>query len=335
MKRVVLPILLAASLVTVQRANAQQKVLAELFTNTNCGNCRVPEEKFGTFVETNTQYGVVRIVYHNEVTNPDDIFYVPAMGDVNAREQAYGLNANPLGIIDGYPLGNNETTWETTVKQAAMQSLPVTVTVSATKQGTNKYAIHVTTNGSINKQGKLYVALTESHIVYDNPNAYGNPTSGYWDDIFRMMLPTSTGSDAFALGGTHQFDYVADFSDQDWNAANMHVVAFVQETAPSAASSYQVDGLQSIVMDAEGVIDGRSVSSAVSATARGLRIETPSASVLTVQVTDVLGRTAAVRELRGLAAGLYNVDDLSLTSGAYIATVTADGKVLGTCKLVR
>jgi hypothetical protein len=52
-------------------------------------------------------------------------------------------------------------------------------------------------------------------------------------------------------------------------------------------------------------------------------------------VTDVLGRTAAVRELRGLAAGLYNVDDLSLTSGAYVATVTADGKVLGTCKLVR
>lgn len=335
MKRVVLLAAISVASASASSAQTPQKVLAELFTNTNCGNCRVPEEAFEGFVNANPQYGVVRIVYHNEITNNDDVFYVPARSDVNARESMYSLNANPLAIIDGFPVGNNESIWENTVKQAAGQALPVTLTITTTPSLDNQYQIHVTASGSITKQARLFVALTESNIIYDNTLAYGNPTSGRWDDIFRAMLPSSTGSDPFQLSGTRSFDMTADFTDQDWNPSNVSVVAFVQDVTSSAPSSFQVEGFTKQPLLTAAVPMDRGSANSLVATARGLQLQTAGAQHVSITLADVIGRTTKTIELTNLNAGSYAIEDLALEPGLYLATATADGLRIGACKLIR
>jgi hypothetical protein len=329
-------ILLATSLLCATVANAQNKVLAELFTNTNCGNCRVPEEAFEGFVNSHPQFGVVRIVYHNEITNNDDVFYVASKPDVDAREQMYALNANPLAIIDGFPLGNNESIWETAVQQAAAQALPVAIEITSAAGTGNKYNIHVTLTGSLTKQARLFVALTEDNIIYNNTLAYGNPTSGEWDDIFRMMLPSSNGTDPFQLTGTRSFDVTADLTDQDWNPSNMHVVAFVQDVATSGPSSFQAEGFAKQSLTTAGVEESKTSGFGIRPTAKGLIMSLPiGAHSLSLTVTDVLGRSIRKMSIPNIAAGEFDVDDLTLPHGSYIVSCQADGSSLGSCKIIR
>lgn len=317
-------------------AAAQPKVLAELFTNTNCGNCRVPEEAFESFVNAHPQYGVVRIVYHNEITNNDDVFYVPAKPDVDSREQKYGLNANPLAIIDGFPLGNNESTWESTVAAAATQSFPVQVAITTTPQLDNMWRVHVTLTGTMTKQVKLFAALTEDHILYDNKLAYGNPTSGEWNDIFRAMISGANGSETFTLSGTKEFDFSADLTDQDWNASNLHVVAFIQDVTASAPSSFQVEGLGKQPLGSAGVVSADPNSQfRITPTVAGFRVVAPARGPVQVRLTDVLGRIVSLISIPNLDPGVNSIEQASSLEGAYLVTLLSNDRTVASCKLIR
>jgi hypothetical protein len=149
------------------------------------------------------------------------------------------------------------------------------------------------------------------------------------------MLPGSSGTDPFQLSGSRSFNMTADFTDQDWNPSNVSVVAFVQDVTSSAPSSFQVEGFSKLPLLSAGVASYQGRSTALTATARGLRLETGGAQSVTINFTDVLGRSVRTMELPNLAEGTYSLEDLELVPGLYLAMATADGRIIGSCKLVR
>src|SRR5437867_2821631 len=78
------------------KAQAQPKVLAEMFSNTDCKNCKTPDEAFESFMHNNPSYGIVRIAYHNEVPNPTDTFYIGSKFWTDYRSRTfYGVGSDP------------------------------------------------------------------------------------------------------------------------------------------------------------------------------------------------------------------------------------------------
>src|SRR5437667_873371 len=112
------------------------KVLAENFNNTNCGNCKTPDEQFEAFMTKNPSLGIVRINYHNEITNPNDTFYVASQLFVAYRSGTfYSVSFNPYCVINGQSGANSEPTWEALSKSKALSAPGLTVNAYMTVDG--------------------------------------------------------------------------------------------------------------------------------------------------------------------------------------------------------
>ncbi len=357
MKKVLfLLVLLACS----TSANAQ--VLAEFFSNTDCTNCVVPDNLYDDYVKAHPELNIIQVIYHNNTPYPLDPFYLASQGDVDARQDItssnahYNVEGDPVGVIDGIFSATGSTsfpTWKTSTEEAvAFGALQATVlpTASVSENSQMKIDIKVTVAPSANQVYVLpYVMLVESGIVFANTKHFGNPNSGTWNNIFRAAIPRKDLGEAFVLTDTI-LHYTYDVTGKNWNMSNMKVVVAMQDVNPVGKSGA---GLYSFAVYGVGQTAQGIPLAAVSPTssfASNLGEPTPNPASSSVSipftlaqpsfvhiiVNDMLGRSVAT-----LANGVMSEGNSIVvfapnehTAGVYIATMTVDGKFIGSKKIV-
>ncbi len=326
-------------------ALAQPTVLAELFCNINCTNCPTPDNAYGNFLSSHP--GVALIKYHNSDTDPNDLFYTgskPASQDRDVFYGGPGGQSDPSASIDGIVAGSEESQWETYTNLAFEHPLPAIT--SSISQGPNGIdTISFTVTGTSSTQVVYYVAIKESQILYVNSKGYGNPPGDLWDDVFRSMLPSATGSMPFSFSGTHKFSVIYDPSQYLYsgNEQNMTAVIFVQDQNSTSGNNYQVEAIDTIPLATTAA-----VTATVSPTnrliipanplssQREFAFELASAGDVQLNVYDMLGRQVRTLVDGRMPSGETTVDmnGNSLTAGCYIARLVVNGQDADQAKFI-
>jgi hypothetical protein len=344
---------LFASLAAPLTLSAQPKALAELFSNFNCKNCRTPDDQYSEYLKSHPE--IVLINYHNSNTDPNDDFFNKAKPSSENRDDFYsggGDLTDPVAFVDGIFAGtgsNTEPQWETFSNLSLQHPLPV-INPSTSIDGEGIIHIHFIVNGSTGAQVRAYAALLESNIYFGNNQAYGNPPDSLWNNVFRGMLPTATGSDPFTFSGAKEFDFTYDpqnFStySSDWNVSNMKAVVFIQDVNASAGgnNSHQVEAIGTASLAVfGGVTDHESAPSSrliipsnPMSSSRHIGFALPIANHVTITLSNMLGS-----DVRALADGMMpegqtSIEmDRSLPAGCYIARLLVDGREADHAKLI-
>jgi hypothetical protein len=326
-------------------AYAQPSVIVENFRNVNCGNCREPDIQFEQWIEQNKSNFKVDIIYfHNEITDASDPFYQATKAEVDFRngEQFYKVDANPRVIVQGLDAGSILSDWQNYVTGAATQAPKANVIVSDLSRNgdTVRFKVNVTNNSG--EQVRVYAAVTESGIVYDNNKLYGNPPSGKWDHIFRKMLPDRDGTDP--IGANGEFIFTLNLKDKPWKLEKMQAVVFAQavNTIPQPPNSRPIWGytVQSFgKLDvAPSSVSGFSIRSLANpvSTSAPLEVRMAQYGHLRIEMIDMTGKKIATIADNSLPEGVYQFNDrMELAIGAYVVNAYVDGNFAGQVKVIK
>lgn len=329
---------------------AQHKVLVELFGNTGCAPCKQADEGYEAFMKSNPGLGIVRINYHNNFPAPADIFYPGKNSAVDFREGASYYNfvngGDPWGFFNGVDGGFNESAWESTTSSEAANNISQ-IAANAYYGSDGLIHIHFTNTATPGLAVRANVALTESNILYNNPDTrYGNPSSGHWDDIFRTMLPGPQGSTPFVPTGSDDITYTLDPATAitkgvNWNFQNMQAIVWLQDdqgttrhiralgtvslASLAAVASERSADAPHIVLASNPVFAGSHI---------GFYLST--ADVARLVIRDMAGREVLSFGGTRAASGSTEIDpDWShLASGVYLAELEVAGRTVDHCKLL-
>ncbi len=322
-------------------------VFVENYRNDNCGNCRIPDIEFEEWIEQNKSTVQVDVLYlHNEITDPQDPFYKASEVDVDFRSGVnfYNISSNPRVYVQGFDAGTTIGDWKTFVGFAAQQPKQATIAVSELKSlGNDQYSMKVNATNSSGKQVRLYAALMESGIIFDNPKAYGNPPSGKWDHIFRKMLPDRDGSTDF--GASTEQTLTFNLTGKNWDIANMNAVVFVQDVAKISGNSRAIYGhtvvdLSSLKAAVAPVkLNGfsiKSLSNPFTSTAP-IEVRLGQHGHLRLEMFDMTGKMISTLADNSLSEGVYSFDAMQdgMTAGTYLVNAFVDGNFAGQVKLVK
>lgn len=222
-------------------SNAQ--VIAENFRNTDCANCKVPDDQYEAFIAANPSFKVILVNYHNSFPSPQDPFYLASKNDMNPRSNNfYGVISDPFMFVGGFSAGSKVSDWKTLTQEAAAITNPFTVNVTKSIAG-NIITIDASITGSSSQQVRPYALILESDILYNNELGYGNPPSGKWNDIVRAIAPTANGGDPVTISGSHNFQFTYDITGKGWNPDNIHIVFFLQQVTKVNPNNYPILGV--------------------------------------------------------------------------------------------
>ncbi len=344
MKRIyLLPALLLLGYPSV--SHAQPTILAEVFGNFGCANCKNADLAFDDYLFDKPTIQLIN--YHNEFPTPSDAFFAVARQGQQYlyRSTLYAVNGDPVEVTNGGAIerANSELTWEDNCNSATHLP-PLTVTAYKTADG--MIYIHAKNTLTLPAAVRLNVALLESNIVQANPGAQGIPPSNVWDNIFREMLPTPDGF-LFTPTGADEFTYSFDPTQTDangdtWNPDNMKAVAFLQDDqgATKKVESLGVVSLANLPLSAVTASDHKTT---------GLRIlgnptkgtsqfwlTLPSSSHVKLTLSDMLGREVRVLVDVQMPEGQTSVEmnTGTLPAGCYIARMFIGGSEVDHAKLV-
>jgi hypothetical protein len=326
--------------------SAQPKVLTEIFSNTACANCKSPDEAYEAFMKNNPSLGIQRIVYHNDFPSPNDTFYNASKVWVTARRNLYGVTSDPSAFINGKTGTEKEALWEGYSKSVGVSTPPITIDV--THNGNGTITIRAKNTATLSAKVRFYIALTESNIIMPNTDAYGEPVSGHWDDIFRMMLPTS-GSTPFTATGNDTISGSFDPTEPDntghqWNPDNMHAVVFLQDDLASGTPPTRAVRAIGVASLAGGNAVNETAHSVAHLQLRAnpaktfnqLGVQLATASNVRVVALDMLGREVRTLAETNLPEGssTVQVEPSTFTSGCYVIQLFVNGRVADQQKLI-
>jgi len=337
----------SASLFMSNVGNAQPKVVAEMFRGMSCGNCKQPDDQFETFVNGLSAGDVVIIYYHNGIPTTHDAFYQANTSEVNARNQYYGVSADPIGFIDGVNAGATFSGWQSYTNQAiATSPLTATITPTVSLNG-QQLSVQLVINGSAQGQVVPYIALLEDSIVYHNTDVYGNPPNDTWNNVFRATVTPASGADPFILTGTGSktVNYSLDLTGKSWNIAHLKIVAFIQAATAGTQNSHIMYGAAVAPVAASAVYSKGGVL------ATGLGVISPNpfhgevsipfqlqkSSHVKLVVTDLLGREMTSLLDRTVGEGSHEVTfapRLSGQTGVYFVHFVVDGVPAQVAKII-
>ena len=335
-------LLFGLSLTCIPSAQAQPKALAELFSNTDCANCRTPDDQFTSYLSSHPD--VVAIIYHNNSPSPTDVFYLAGKPSTTSRNVFYSGGAglsDPTTFIDGYFSGSgqlSEPQWET-VTNASPPLTPIAVTKSVNTDG----IITINFTAIAQNLANVFVALKESNIIYHNTGLYGAMPGDLWNNIFRIMLPTATGSAQFSGPKTFAVTYDPSLNP-DWITDNMAAVVFVQDaTVFDTKHSYPIEALGTISLGGGNAVSANSQSSAhlritANPTARLSQIcfEIPEVSRVRITLADVLGRSVQTLVDGSMPSGQSSIEieGTPISSGCYFVRMFVDGTEVDRAKVI-
>lgn len=232
-------LLIAIVLLFGARANSQT-ILAENFRNTDCANCRQPDDIFEQFLKDNPKYKVVVVNVHNANPSKADPFYIASKTDVEARSTTfYNIISNPTLCVNGFNAGSSSDSWKNYVKSADMVPLPATLTVTKSIDANKLITVKIHVESSnVGNQVRPYVYLLESGIKYWNNKSYGNFPDSSWNNILRAVAPSGAGGNTFTLIGSKDIEITYDASQKTWDMSKVSAVVFLQGVDPQPAGSY-------------------------------------------------------------------------------------------------
>lgn len=218
-----------ACFVSDAQNTVKRYVLLEHFTNSRCSICASKNPAFYDLIDNYPQ-DVHHIAYHPPIPYTNCIFYQANMGENNARTNFYDVSSTPRVALNGTLVnGGSQLLPAATLNTALAYTSPIHLQVTETS-GTDRTAtVQIFTHASVPAGNyDLYLAVVEKDVDYTSPNT--GATEHY--DVFRTMLPSVTGMPVtLAQPGssvTQSFNYSV---APGWNAAQIYVVAFVQNTA--------------------------------------------------------------------------------------------------------
>lgn len=231
MKKITLAFVGAAILTGVAdvAAQAPRFVLFEHFTQASCGPCAAQNPGFQNTIMTPNPNTMRHIAYHTSWPGVDPMY------NLNPTEPTDRVNYyNVTGVPNIQMNGNQKTgqpgafTQADVDNQFAMGS-PIKISVTEVDNGNNRdVTINVLTVGVVpSGTWKLRVAIVEDPIIYGTPPGSNGETD--FPNVFRKMLPNTTGAayTPASIGNAVTFNYNY-AEDVNWNAANLKVIAFVQ-----------------------------------------------------------------------------------------------------------
>ena len=326
---------------------AQAQILVEAFRSIGCVNCVDPDKKYEDFYNANPNDKVNIVYIHNNIATGDDPFYAASKADIDARQGAsfYFVASDPQVFVSGFNAGSLESNWEKLSNDPASAKYPGTLTASASIDGSGKLHVDLHADGSsAGVQVKPYAMLVESGINYTNTEGYGNPPGNIWNNVFRAMIPGSSGGTAFNLSGPTDFHYTYDPSTKPWNLSNCKIYAFLQEVPALADKSHPIDAFVSAAIANSAVAN----SYELKINSIGTPTPNPSAyfakipftlshpSNVRIVICDDLGREIStimnefVSETQSSTVFYPN----SISKGIYYARMYADGEYVGMQKIV-
>ncbi len=219
----------------LQSTAAQKIVLIEDFANVSCIPCvtsnkilhRLVYDKYGT-------EKVVTVQYHVNFPAPNDIFYTANPTASNIRREFYDVVSAPSVFVDGLlnPVATDSNDIITDVESRLQTSASAEISISASIEAANLF-----TNVSVrvfdvdqNSIGdyKLFIALTETNIEFENPPGSNGETKFY--DVMREMIPSAEGIQLSgdSINNEVNFNYSVQLNSE-WNSKNLHIIAFIQD----------------------------------------------------------------------------------------------------------
>jgi hypothetical protein len=318
---------LTAILFLLLASSASAQVIAENFRNTDCANCKVPDDQYEKFIHDNPNLKVILVNYHNSFPSPNDPFYLASKNDVNPRSNNfYQVISDPYMFVDGYSAGSKVSDWKTLTQEAAAITKPFTVNVAQSFSG-DLLTIDAHVTGSSSAQVRPYALILESGIIYNNDLGYGNPPSGKWNDIVRAILPTANGGDPETISGSKHFQFTYDLTGKDWNKSNLHIVFFLQKPTKENGNNYPILGVGKTELSSVG--KNMKHSSGFSLRQGGINPFTKNRYIslsadkpaqVKVILSNVLGNDVGML-FEGYVSGdqVIDIDNVKLSEGVYFA----------------
>lgn len=217
-------------------------VLLEDFTGQNCVNCpwahRIIQQNIALYGEC-----LVPVAIHGGEQAIMEGLSATVVGLANAESNEIfnqsGANALPQGVINRNSglLGRND--WSAYIRKCIAEPTPLNMTISSALTDDGK-SVTVNVEGAVaeNVTGKLLVWLLESDIVAIQQT----PNDDAWDGVkrldrnyvhnhvFRAYFNGLNGTDVSWTPGTRGKATFTLPLASNWNAANLSVVAFVQNS---------------------------------------------------------------------------------------------------------
>ncbi len=335
-------LLVVLSLIVLSGVSYAQ-IIAENFRNTDCANCKVPDDQYEAFIAANPSYEVILVNYHSSFPSPQDPFYLASKDDVNPRNNIfYGIISNPFMYVGGYSAGSKVSDWKTLTQEAAAITSPLTVTLEKSIAN-NIITIHATVNGSSSMQVRPFALILESDIVYNNTLSYGNPPSGKWNDIVRAIAPTPNGDEPVLISGTKHFIYEYDATGKGWNLNNIHLVFFLQQvTKVTPGNNYPILGVgkteftKSVkkAKEFEGYsLEHRGVNPFTGKNYMKMNLKQP--AQVKILISDILGNTVATALDEFISSSEYGTDlnMQGLNEGVYFARMFVGNQQVDVVKI--
>lgn len=312
--------------------NAQQSVkryvTLEHFTNSKCPICANKNPAFYTLIN---QYpnDIHHIAVHPPYPYNTCVFYQANTTENTARAALYSIQGTPQVAVNGVlaPLGS--TLLPAATLQAQLnQTSPLYVKVTETGGSSRTVNIEARSVGNVPAGNyKLYVAVVEKQINYNAPNG-----ETVHHDVFRKMLPDISGIDYVPAAQGQSVNYTLNYSvNSNWNAAEVYVVAFIQNTMTKE------------VLNSGTKFDPVFTGTQNPETAQVLAIPNPASdltSFMLPQATDV--EQVEVFNLNGIrvqapytrAQDQLSLDVSALSAGVYLVKIDSADRVY-TAKLLK
>ncbi len=229
-KRISVILLLVSLLATVFAGNRVQRVaLFEEFTSTTCGPCASLNPAIESFL-SNHEGEIIAIWYHVWWPAAGDPFYTANTASNEARVSYYNVNAVPDSYIDGImepsPGNNSSMTSALNTRLAISSPIELSGTVF---ESTNSYDLSVTINpvdAIPSGNYKLYAVVVENDIAYNAPNG-----EDFFDHVMRDIYPTDDGLSIDLVEGTPITEDLNLPLNSSWDAQNLEVIIFVQNSS--------------------------------------------------------------------------------------------------------
>lgn len=220
--------LTACSFAAIFAQSAKRYTLVEHFTQASCGPCAQQNPAFEAFYAQN-ENRIHHIAYHTSWPGVDPMNAANAT-EVADRVTYYGVSGVPDMWIGGTVSTNPGSISEGMLVANELAGSPIQVVVTEATNG-NQRDVTVKINGINNSPTGNYVlrvAVVEKMVNYATPP--GSNGEMAFPNVFRKMLPSTTG-DPITMPAMGQ-NVVKNYSytlDPTWNAAQMYVVAYIQE----------------------------------------------------------------------------------------------------------
>ena len=204
--------------------NSKRIVLVEHFTNTECPVCTSRNPGLHSTLEKYP--GQARhISYHHDSPYPSCVYYQANKDGNQGRSDFYNASGSPRAYVDGVKTSGSSLLSEDAVDNAL--AVPALIEISVTEDVLSA-SVSIKTTGNVPSENlRLFVALVERETDYNSPNGEKKHYN-----VFRKFVnangPDGQAFTAAAMDESVSFNYNFGY-EQDWQADQMYVLAFVQD----------------------------------------------------------------------------------------------------------